>query len=263
VWTFPKNGGEGRRKAPDNIFHETDFYTIRRSDGQRDLSLENGLATLESQFCRIRDAHISRREPLSPEDKGWVCAFVAAMHFRTRTQRDALRSQWSHAVRVAEDMQQALNAMSPTKLLRHRPLRPFPGESEPSLTIEDARTLSNDPLQHMLMKVIEDDLPVLLRMTLTFFTTDDPTAGFITSDHPCLWFDTDKRRGQMMSLQSPTVEVTMPVAPNTLLVQCWEEFPDYWPVATPQVEEFNRFHQGGCDEYLIVNRNETKAVWFT
>jgi hypothetical protein len=153
--------------------------------------------------------------------------------------------------------------MSPAELLRHRPLRPLPGdESKASITIEDARVRSEEPLQHMLMQIIEEDLPVLLRMTLTFFTTDDPT-GFITSDHPCLWFDPDKPRGRMTTLQSPTVEVTMPVAPNTLLVQCWEEFSDYFPIATPLVDDANLMRRRGCDEYLIVCRNETKPVWFT
>lgn len=116
VWRFPKHGGKGHRKAPHNIFAETDFYTIALPDGQRDLSLEHGLGTLEERFCRIRKSRIERREPLSDEEKVWVCAFIAAMRFRTRAQRIAFQQQWGHAVRVAEDLRDALNAIPPNNV---------------------------------------------------------------------------------------------------------------------------------------------------
>src|SRR5260221_13267356 len=91
VWRFPKAGGAGKRKARQNLFTEADFYTIHRPDGQRDLSLENGLGTLESRFCQIRETRIDKCEPLTLEEKVWLCAFVAAMHSRTRAQRYALQ----------------------------------------------------------------------------------------------------------------------------------------------------------------------------
>jgi hypothetical protein len=69
VWIFPKDGGNGQRKSPRNIFAETDFYTIHLPDGARDLSLEHGLATFETRFSRIRETRIDKRQPLSAEDK--------------------------------------------------------------------------------------------------------------------------------------------------------------------------------------------------
>jgi hypothetical protein len=36
VWRFKKDGSDPRRKAPENLFHETDLYTIHREDGERD-----------------------------------------------------------------------------------------------------------------------------------------------------------------------------------------------------------------------------------
>jgi hypothetical protein len=44
VWRFRKDGSDPRRKAPENIFHETDLYTIHRPGGGRDLVLEHGRA---------------------------------------------------------------------------------------------------------------------------------------------------------------------------------------------------------------------------
>jgi Protein of unknown function (DUF4238) len=260
VWRFPKNGGEGRRKAPDNLFRESEFYTLHLPDGQRDLSLEHGLADLEDQFSRIRREYISTREPLSAVDKHWFCAFVAAMHFRTRVQRDALRQQWGHAARIAENMKEALQRMTPEERQRHRP----PRLSEPageSLTIDDARKLADKSLQHMLPTIVKEDLPVLAQMNLAIFTTEDD-PGFTTSDHPCVWFDPEGGR-RPAALRSRTIEVFMPVSPDSLALLSWSDLSGYRPAELDRVDEANRFQQRACAEYFIVRRNATKPVWFT
>ena len=54
LWLFERDGSNPRKKAPSNIFKETDFYTIEKTDGTRDLRLEHGLSGLESNFANIR-----------------------------------------------------------------------------------------------------------------------------------------------------------------------------------------------------------------
>ena len=61
VWRFSFDGTESRKKSPDNIFHETDMYTIRRRNGERDLRLEHGLQQLETKFARIRRKILQRQ----------------------------------------------------------------------------------------------------------------------------------------------------------------------------------------------------------
>src|SRR5258708_40104583 len=114
VWCFPKNGGSGKRKAPHDLFEDSDFYTILTADGERDLSLEDGLAVLENRFRPIRSL-IEARQPISDRDRVWLCGFVAAMHWRTRSQRDAFRQEWGHVVKVAEDFEHALKRMPPVE----------------------------------------------------------------------------------------------------------------------------------------------------
>lgn len=260
VWRFPKDGGKGQGKAPHNIFTETDFYTIHLPDGQRDLSLEHGLGSLEEKFCRIRKTRIDNREPLNTEEKVWFCAFIAAMHCRTRAQRNAFQQQWGHAVRVAEDLQQALDAMTPEQLQEYRPPRSLGETRGPSLTIDDVEKLADQPIQRMLPTIIEEHLPVLARMNLVIFTTEDD-IGFVTSDHPCVWFDPRGGRRPPM-LQSRTIEVSMPVSPNSLALLCWEDFPNYRNMSLLEVDTANRSQQMACDEYFVVRRNATKPVWF-
>lgn len=261
VWRIPKVGGEGRAKAPNNIFAETDFYTLRLPDGQRDLSLEHGLATLESEFCKIRDTRIANRERLETVEKIWLCAFMDAMHFRTRAQRNAFQKQWGHAHRVAEDLQRSLNAMTPEQRQAYRPPGILGDTKGPSLTIDDMKVLANEPLQHMLLPAIAADLPVLARMNLCIFTSEDD-VGFITSDHPCVWYDPQRVRIPTL-LRARTIEVTMPISPNSLALLCWEDVPKYKSLTLTEVDGANALRQIACEEHLVVRRNATKAVWFT
>jgi len=261
VWVFPKDGGRGQRKAPRNIFAETDFYTIRVPDAGRDLSLEHGLSSLETRYARVRESRIEKRLPLSTEERVWVCAFMAAMHFRTRAQRNAFRQQWGHALRVAEDLQQRLNAMTPERRKEHRPPIVLGEARGPSLSIEQVRELSERPLQHMLPDIIEGDLPILARMNLVIFTTDDD-VGFLTSDHPCVWFDERVRRGPL-SLRSKTIEVSMPVSPRSLALLCWETLPSYKSMSHPELDNANRMQQANCDDCFVGRRDAIKSEWFT
>jgi uncharacterized protein DUF4238 len=94
VWLFNKDGSGARRKAPENIFHERDMYTIRGvADGERNLVLEHGLSGLESEFVTIRDAKLARQEGITAREHFMLCAFIAAAQARTPAQRDRFTGQ--------------------------------------------------------------------------------------------------------------------------------------------------------------------------
>jgi Protein of unknown function (DUF4238) len=80
VWIFDREGNNPRRRAPSNIFKETDFYTIENADGTRDLRLEHGLSGLESRFAQIRRDKLDQRLPLEDEERTCLALFVAAAH---------------------------------------------------------------------------------------------------------------------------------------------------------------------------------------
>ncbi len=261
VWRVPKDGGEARAKAPTKIFAEADFYTLRLPDGQRHLSLEHGLATLESEFCEIRDTRIANREQLNTEERILFCAFVAAMHFRTRAQRKAFQKQWGHAHRVVEDVQQKLDAMTTEQRREFRPPRSLTGKRGPSLSIDDVKNLAGEPIQLMLRPMIDAALPALAKRNLCIFTTEDD-VGFITSDHPCVWYDPNRIR-RPTTLCSPTIEVTMPVSPSSLALLCWADVSAYEKGTPAELDNANRLQKFACEEYFVVRRNVIKSVWFT
>jgi len=147
---------------------------------------------------------------------------------------------------------------------QRRELRPhtMPHEtSGPALSIDDVRKLADQPLPQMLPTIIAEDLPLLMRMNLSIFTTGDD-VGFVTSDSPCRWFDPGTDRIPFM-LRSPTIEVTMPVSPNSFAVISWEDLPHYRDASLSEVHAANRNQQIACDEYLIVRRNVLSPVWFS
>src|SRR5450755_976605 len=55
VWRFSLGASLIGKKSPENLFKETDAYTISMPDGTRNLELEDGLSQLESDFAKIRD----------------------------------------------------------------------------------------------------------------------------------------------------------------------------------------------------------------
>jgi hypothetical protein len=68
VWVFPKEGGVGRPEVPKNIFWEREMYTIHLPNGERDLTLEHGLSSLEDDFARLRRDKLEPRLALAPAD---------------------------------------------------------------------------------------------------------------------------------------------------------------------------------------------------
>ena len=104
VWQFSRDGNEIRRKAPKNIFYEKDMYTIHLRDGTRDLSLERGLSELEALFAQVRNEKTEKRKSLDIEDCAILCAFTAAMHARTKSQREHQRKQWEKPLDMMEHM---------------------------------------------------------------------------------------------------------------------------------------------------------------
>lgn len=260
VWLLPKAGGPARRKSPKKIFKETDFYTIHLPDGGRDLALEHGLDTIENNFCQIREKRIEQRVTLRADEMDWLCAFIAAMHIRTKPQRTALQQQWGHVLRVAEDLQAGLDRMTPEESRKYHPPTVLSKSTGPSLSVGQVKQIAAKPIQHMLLSVVEQELPILNQMNLTIFTADDD-PGFITSDFPCIWFDPASRRRPPM-LRSESIEVTMPISPRSLALLSWQDFPLYQQASIGFLDNANRTQQIACDEYLIVKRNVVKSEWF-
>lgn len=161
VWRFTKDGSEARRKAPHNIFKETDLYTIRLANGTRNLAIEHGLAGLESRFCQIRDETLVNTIRIEDEDRMVLCAFTAAMFLRTPAIRDHWQAQWKEAYEIGEQIMEVVERTPPEQ--RHRLVTSVSSNSNDRdrLSHDEVKALMDKPLQQMLIPLIPSQTTVV------------------------------------------------------------------------------------------------------
>ncbi len=200
VWIFDPDGGVGRRRAPQNLFTETDIYTIVRPDGARDLQIEHELSKLEQGLRTLITDFVAVHRQLPRLRQSKLIAFIAAMHGRTPQAREIQRAIWQQTLDAAKEktiaLSLGLNAHSQAEL-------------------HNLRKAVASPMQFLLPGAMMDGLPMLSKMTMTIMCSLEP--GFITSDSPVTWFDptvpSDKFLTHKSSLADPGIEVVMPLSP--------------------------------------------------
>src|SRR5688500_3243051 len=94
IWVALKDGSDIKPRAPRNIFHETDLYTIKVGEN-RNLSIEKSLARIEGEFSGVRRDKLEKRLPLDSYDKFVICVFAAAMYSRTLASGKRWKPFWS------------------------------------------------------------------------------------------------------------------------------------------------------------------------
>lgn len=267
VWRFDKDGSNPRRKAPSNLFTETDIYTIQREDGERDLRLEHGFQTVEDHFTRIRNLRFARLQWPDAEQLAWVLAFVTTAHVRTAAMRNFHAEQWAGIRERMEDMQRAFERATPEQreAMARASLGSVGGRGG-SMTMDDVREVETNPIRFMVPAALRAVMPILAHMTVAVLCTDDP-LGFVTTDHPCTWFDPEAYRRAPLyrapALARPSVEITLPISPSQCLaITHHADFAGYIDVTAEVVNEVNRRHIAHCDESFVACRNETRPVWF-
>jgi hypothetical protein len=265
VWVFNADGQNARRKAPENIFHEADMYTIHGPDGARNLVLEQGLQQLETAFVRIRNSKINFERSLDRQERLVLCAFTAAARARTPSNREHWRSQWTRPLKMMKELEERMKTATPEQ---KRAMAHMSGPSTGSkggMTIDQVERLVENPLQTSLPTMISTETPLLYRLDLAILVTDDP-LGFITGDAPCVWFDPESYKRppifRGVGLASATVEVTLPISPKHALLLNRQGMTGYTPVPKRVVDELNRRVRFNAEDNFVVRKNETNPFWF-
>jgi hypothetical protein len=167
-----------------------------------------------------------RCETLTDEDKATLCAFVACAHFRTRRSREHWKRQLGRAVELGDRIKAHVESLSSEEKAALENLS-MPA-SGPTFSLEDLRQAAEQPLQNMLPTVTEREAEFLFYMRMTIFCTSNHT-GFITSDAPVVLVDPELHKMppfyRKLALGSPTIEVTMPIAPSRLVLFTHNEKP--------------------------------------
>lgn len=261
VWLFERDERVGRKKAPANIFSEPDFYTLLGEDGRRDLKVERFLGSLETNFVDLRRDKLNKRQALSTEELLYLCAFCAAMHTRTRAQRDHFRAHWRDSLETMDKLAEWAGRASEEQIRNFNgPLQVSEDLEATSLSREDVQRIVQYPTQTILPAAIRAQVPLLFKMNAAILCTADET-GFITSDHPCTWYDPTYRNFPPR-LTSRTIEVTLPLSPQQLLLFNRRGIVGYINVQLRTVAQANWALRSRCHGHYVVRRNRTESYWF-
>jgi hypothetical protein len=266
VWVFSKDGAHVKRKSPEKLFAAGQPYTLRSPDGSRDLRIEQGLATIEDKFVRIRRSKIDKQHKISIEEKVWIVMFVAAMRARTKPALKQISAQYGFLLERGQAIQTALDEASP----EHRAemvkalSSPFPSAG-PSMTLEDVKAVVEEP-QTLLFPAMCIQASVMYRMEMIFM---EATCGraFITSDNPVTWVDPtacERSPGaRFFGIGSPSVEVIMPVSPDlAVLFVHQNDLTGYIKIEATVVEEINRRVRHYAGEEFVASTSARETHWF-
>lgn len=161
-----------------------------------------------------------------------------------------------------KSMRDQVRKMTPEQ---RKAIPPSFGSGGPSMGIQDVEQLATNPVPALLISGMQQMLPVLTQFNLSILTTSSE-PGFITSDAPCAVFDPEAHRRpwpyNAVGLMYPTVEITLPLAPNALALFTRKELIGYVPAPASIVDDLNRRTRAYADEYFIVNKNEVRPIWF-
>jgi hypothetical protein len=262
VWLFDKDGSKSRRKAPKNIFWETDMYTSHQG-GERDLRLEHLLWRLEDAYVRLLRKTLAAGEPLTDAEHRLLCMYIAAAHARTPRRREHWRGQWE---RPLEMMDELAARMKDATVEQKRAMGRIPSLSNgPTFSHEQVRAIVAQPMQSLLVPEIRTIGPLLAKLDFAVLQTDDE-VGFITSDHPCVWYDAESYKRAPLyrapALMYETIEITFPISPSQCILLNRIGLEGYCKAGSLALDTINRRTRFMADEHFVIRKNKTNPVWF-
>ena len=255
VWVHTRDGSSTRKRAPQKLFTETDFYTVKLDDGSRSLVIEDSFSVIED---RLRNNRLKDFAKLSDEERALLCVFTAMMSMRTKSQRANWTDFFSKLHDQVESMEKFHNA-------------------EPTTSLETAEMKEYG--HHMYMGHSIDVIAEwLFRMKMVIFMTGQKER-FITSDRPCVWFNPEAHKFppfyRSPGLAQERIEITLPLSPNYFAVFSWtrwnekmsfsqaeiDKVGDCVPITDRIVTEMNRRTRGHSYESFVTQSQEIDPKW--
>jgi hypothetical protein len=208
VHIFDRCGGAHTKRAPQNIFHMPDLYTV--FDGsQRNLRIEKAFAQWEHEFVRVRSL-LERQTGVSGDDAADLYAFVGALIARQPHRIEFIKRQWGSIVEKARSIRIDPNVA---------PIRSL--SSGPSMTLDEAQQLADDPMGTWFAENVVSHISVLSQRFGCDVLVNESEHPFLTSDDPAVVQyppRSPNRQHVARGLGSPGCEVTLAISPRTALL---------------------------------------------
>jgi len=266
LWALTSNGDEDKviRIKPKNILTENSFYSIKFDSGEKSFFIEDTLSNIEGAFSSIFKNKISKRLPLTPEERAQVSIFIASMKHRTKVDRESMRKSWSDLDKKLDEWRKHFEANPKAKCFSERM---FPAEEKDSFSQDEVReVLENFDNFHSISLI--DNLAyianIIFQMKWGFIMPEDENDEFITSDHPCVIFrpESIKKYGHRAFGSAPGLvyndtELTIPLSSKVAIMTGWQiEKEAYVPMPTSFVEQINIRSIAYAQEKIIASKKE-------
>lgn len=243
VWVFDKGKRKGRKRAPSNLFIETDLYTLKLKTGGKNYIIEETLSRLEGKYAEIFREKIKNHIPISDKEHIYFCAFIGVMLQRTLRHRDSLNDFFD-------------------KIIAHAGVL----EKENNLEPDESKRLNKSKEEthsRSLIQTLPDITELLMRMSVAFLCAPNG-VDFLTSDDPCNLFNSDLQWQKFYGpgLAQKNVQVTLPLSPKICLCLSWTNLKGYIQLDKNRAEEVNRMIVGKCYKYFVSSGHKTKKSWF-
>ena len=170
VWVFNRGERKGRKKAPSNLFTETDLYTQKLDTGKKSYVIEETLSNLEGKYVTIFREKIKKFVPLTEEEHIFLCAFISVMLQRTLRHRDNLERFIDELIERTDALERA--------------------HEIPPRESDRLRRFKQDGHKVGMIRSMPDITWVLTKMSIAFLCAEGGSK-FVTSDDPCNLFNPD------------------------------------------------------------------------
>lgn len=151
LWIFSRGDKKGRKRAPANIFTETDLYTLKIK-GQKNYAIEDTLSNLEGKYAVVFREKINKHLPLTEEERIILCAFVSVMLQRTLRHKDNLERFLNELIEHMEALEHEHGA--------------------PPTESERLKRFKQDTHKIGVVQLLPDITELLLKMSVAFLCAD-------------------------------------------------------------------------------------------
>ena len=268
VWTFLKDGTGARKRAPKKLFTKNDYYTVGKSKGERDLSIEARLAVVESAFISIRDQVLTKGKKLNDIQRQTVFLFIAAMHARNPNQIDHTTGEWNRVHEFMSQTQEGLGNVPVGNSDSTRMPGSMPFKNSSTATIDDVKQMLKEPVQSLMVPAITAEFEGMIDigMNMTFLRPESGSEQrFITSDNPAVWYDPERMRRppmqQVTGLVYESIEITLPISPNLSILLNRKGNDGYRAVSDGVIHRQNRRSRFHAIENIITHRDYFNPNW--
>ncbi len=255
VWIISTHGASVRRRAPANLFRETDFYTLRRNNGDRDLKVEHSLGKLESSFSKVRRSTLEQGKSLGAEVRLTICLFAAAMQLRTTAARKRFLFDWRPVLEAGRALEKWAKTATAEEKKRMAGLG-GPGTGK-GMSIAELASIVDQP-QSVLFQDVALVADILLRCSLLVVTTTTP-LGYITSDNPFAWRTPVGRS----ATQHHCIGLPFPVSASQVILFNGQRLDGY--VTSDEIDfadEVNRRTISLAEGSFVARQCEMRKEWF-